>query len=156
MTIKKRKMLWKIWKSERSVSMVRKSVAVGGLNPSSNFRYLLSTQQQQVVDSVEVPPASFISQIPGRLFRAAKWMRTPAYRSVNKGSRRKTETCRARPDFRVETSPMAPKRPAQASTRETFEFPQEISLTKQSQSKKYCNFRERYLARDKRKWSDRL
>lgn len=50
-------------------------------------------------------------------------MRVPAYRSVNKGSRRKTETCRARPDFRAETSPMAPKRSAQPSTRETFEFP---------------------------------
>jgi len=44
-------------KSEKwSAFMTRKSAAIDGLNPSSNFRYLLSTQQQQVVDSVEVPP----------------------------------------------------------------------------------------------------
>jgi len=62
-----------------------KLAAAGGLNPTSNFRYLLSTQQQQVVDSTEVPLLPSFHKF-STVYFALQNKCAPVYRSANKGS----------------------------------------------------------------------
>lgn len=133
------------------MKIVWKSTAVGGLNPGGNFRYLLSTAATGS-GLGRGPTASFISQIPARLFRGAKWMRAPAYRSANKGSKKNGNSPR--------TSRLScwniPRWSVQLQ-RETFKFPRVISLTKQHPTKKYTSVTFRRACRYTiRKWSARL
>lgn len=88
----------------------RMKIAVGGLNPGGNFRYLLSTAQQQVVDSTEVPPFPSFHKFPPVYF-AVQNEYAPRHTEVRTRARRKTETCRARLDFCAETSPDSRKGP---------------------------------------------
>lgn len=53
---------------------------------SSNFRYLLSTQQQQVVDSAEVPLLPSFHKFSTVYFALQNKCAPPIYRSANKGS----------------------------------------------------------------------
>jgi len=71
-------------------------------------------------------------------------MRVPAYRNVNKGLRRKTETCRARPDFRAETFPDGPEKAGLTLSERNFPIPSGGLANETVPPKKYSavTFRE--------------
>lgn len=94
------------------------------LNSSSNFCYLLSTRQQQVVDSAKNSHRFLHFTNSQPLISHCKINVHPGIsKRKQESSWRKIETFPARPDFRAETSPMTLERLIPTFNERNFQIP---------------------------------
>lgn len=119
--------------------MTRKSAGVDGLNPNSNFRYLLSTQQQQVVDSVEIPPLPSFHKFP-----SISRCKMNAYPGIPKREQGLAEKNRNLPRTCRLSRRNIPEKVSSTLNEKNFRIPSGDLANEQSRRRNTlgCNFRE--------------